>query len=123
MKMEKFAIGLTVVNITVLLVAAVHAKSTSPDTVPVIRTQNFELVDDKGRVRSRLNVETDGTVVLRMFDEQGTIRVKIGADKTGSGLVLLDETTEPGVHIVARGKGETGIKLQGADKKLRVIEP
>jgi hypothetical protein len=124
MKMEKLAVGLTAINFTLLLMAAVHAKSAAaPDAVPVIRTQSFELVDEKGQVRSRLNVEEDGTVMLRMFDEKGAIRVKLGADKAGSGLVLLDEATEPGVHIVARGKGETGIKLQGADKKQRVIEP
>jgi hypothetical protein len=128
MKMQKLALGLTLINFAVLLVSVGHAKSpTPPEVTPILRTQAFELVDQRGQVRSRLNVEADGTVVLRLLDEEGTIRVKLGADKSGSGLVLLDEATEPGVHIIARRKGNaerpaTRIILKGADGQ-RLIEP
>jgi hypothetical protein len=37
-----------------------------------------------------------------MRDASGTIRVKLGAGNGGSGLILLDETTEPGVQIIPR---------------------
>jgi hypothetical protein len=67
-----------------------------------IRASAIELVDAAGRVRSRLGVEVDGEVVLRLFDESGRIRVKLGASDDGSGLLLLDETTEPGVQVLAR---------------------
>jgi hypothetical protein len=71
-------------------------------------------------MRSRLNVESGGEVVFRLFDQTGTIRVKLGAGEDGSGLVLTDETTEPGVHIVARrapipGRKTTSITLTGAE--------
>jgi hypothetical protein len=123
MKMPKLMMGLTAINLVLLLVTVAQAKSTpAPEVLPIVRTQAFELVDQNGQVRSRLNVETDGTVVFRLLDEEGTIRVKLGADKKGSGLVLLDETTEPGVHIVAREKSG-GIKLRGINGRQRVIEP
>jgi hypothetical protein len=122
MKIPKLMLGLTVINLVLLVVAAAQAKSPAMETLPIIRTQAFELVDESGQVRSRLNVEKDGTVVFRLLDQEGTIRVKLGADKNGSGLVLLDETTEPGVHIVAREKSG-GIKLNGPKGRQRVIEP
>jgi hypothetical protein len=38
------------------------------------------------------NVESSGEVVLRLLDRSGTIRVKLGASESGSGLMLADES-------------------------------
>jgi hypothetical protein len=63
------------------------------------------------------------------MDPSGTIRVKLGADANGSGLLLLDETTEPAVHMIARRAdpseqpSTTRIVLRGADGRRRVLEP
>jgi hypothetical protein len=65
----------------------------------------LELVDEKGQIRSSIKVESDGESVLPMFDKKGTIRVKLGAGDSGSGILLADETTEPGVHLMARRVG------------------
>jgi hypothetical protein len=67
----------------------------------VLRAQAIELVDGRGRVRMRLNVEPGGQVVFRLRDQAGRVRVKLGADEAGSGLVLMNETSEPGVHVLA----------------------
>jgi hypothetical protein len=86
-------------------------------------------VDDRGQVRSRLEVEPTGEVVLRLLDARGTIRVKLGAGEDGSGLLLADEATEPAIHIVARRSAKpdrpatTSITLNGADGQQRVITP
>ncbi len=70
-----------------------------------------------------------GEAVLRLLDEKGTIRVKLGGGEGGSGLLLLDEVTEPGVHIIARRTGTaatpttTSVTLRGADDRRRVIAP
>ena len=96
---------------------------------PTLRARVLEIVDDRGQVRSRLNVESDGEVVLRLLDQTGTIRVKLGAGKDGSGLVLLDETTEVGVHVLARRNpttarpNTTGITMVGTGGMQRVIRP
>jgi hypothetical protein len=74
-------------------------------------------------------VESEGEVVFRLYDQTGTIRVKLGASQSGSGLLLTDETTEPGVHIVARRAAISGrlkttsITLTGAGGRERVIAP
>ena len=49
-----------------------------------------------------LKIEEGGEIVFRMMDQQGTIQVKMGGDKEGSGLVLIDNETEPAVHIIAK---------------------
>jgi hypothetical protein len=45
--------------------------------------------------------EDDGEVVLRVRDQRGNIRVKLGAGDTGSGLLLADDQTDVGVQILS----------------------
>jgi hypothetical protein len=88
-----------------------------------------ELVDEHGQVRSRLNVEPSGEVLFRLIDRNGTIRVKLGAGDTGSGLLLIDEATTPAVHMIARQMGTperpttTSVTLRGPDGREQVIRP
>jgi hypothetical protein len=53
-----------------------------------------------------------------MKDQTGTIRVKLGAGKDGSGLVLLDDATEPAVHALAKKNGGS-LTLQDKRGKKR----
>src|SRR5262245_13443261 len=99
MSMQRLAVALTGTNLILLLALLGHG---GPPAAQTLRGRTLELVDDRGQVRSRLDVESDGEVVPSLLDRRGTIRVKLGAGEHGSGLVLLDETTQPGVHIVAR---------------------
>jgi hypothetical protein len=100
----------------------------APEEVPVLRGRALEIVDERGRIRSRLSVEADGEVVLRMVDRSGTIRVKLGAGEGGSGLLLVDEATEPAVHAVARRTGTqarpttTSLTLRAGNQQ-QVIRP
>jgi hypothetical protein len=130
MKIQPLAVALTVVNLVLLLLIATQAgRATAQTVTPILRGGALELVDDSGQVRSRLNVESTGGVVLRLLDKNGTIRVKLGAGEDGSGLLLLDEATEPGIHIIARRTGTaerpttTSVTLRGTDGQQRVIKP
>lgn len=129
MRMQRFALALLILNLVILgLVFTQRQSSAAQATQPSLRVRSLELVDAEGRVRSRLNVEPGGEVVFRLFDQTGTIRVKLGAGESGSGLVLNDETTEPGVHIVARRapfaeRKTTSITLTGAGGRQRAITP
>jgi hypothetical protein len=130
MKIQRLAIALTAINLVLLLLTVAQAASTTAQPVtPILRGRALELVDDHGQVRSRLDVESSGEVVLRLLDKNGTIRVKLGAAEHGSGLVLLDEATEPAIHVIARRSGTserpatTSITLRGADGRQRVIRP
>ena len=129
MKMQRFATALTLLNLVLLLLIARAGHTMTQEVTPTLRGRALELVDDRGQIRSRLNVESSGEVVLRLLDQDGTIRVKLGAGEDGSGLLLADEETEPGVHIIARRSGTserpitTSITLRGAEGAERVIRP
>lgn len=134
MKIQRFAIALTAINLALLLLAAAQAKSTTTQTVtPILRASALELVDERGVVRARLNVKgPNGPVELDLFDKSGIIRVKLGAGEDGSGLVLSEggATASRGyVQIIARQTGTserpttTSITLRGADGRQRVITP
>ena len=120
MKLRGFALAIVTVGVVVAVTALVSdghiaAAQSTPD---VIRARALELVDERGRVRAQLNVESSGEVVLRLRDSAGTIRVKLGAGDDGSGLLLANEQTEPGVHILANRRA-TSITLQrGAQRHV-----
>jgi hypothetical protein len=143
MRTQRVAITLSILNLGLLAAlvsgaippsrvapaaSSAHALAPERQEVPILRTRRLEIVDERGRVRSRINVEPDGQVVLRMTDLSGAIRVKLGADDGGSGLLLLDEATEPGVHLVSRRTGTeaqrttTSLTLR-AGSQQQVIRP
>jgi hypothetical protein len=123
MSLPRTALVLTLVNLALLLFTITQVRQiTAPDTAPVLRAQAIELVDEAGQVRSRLNVEDNGEVVFRLLDQDGTIRVKLGAGRDGSGLVLNNDATEPGVQILAVAAGSS-LRLQNKDGKALGLAP
>ena len=85
-----------------------------------ISVKEFELVDEKGTQRASIKVEEGGEVVLRLFDQDHTIRVKIGANSDGSGLVLLNSDTNPAVHILSKKDGGK-VNLSDVTGKKRAL--
>jgi hypothetical protein len=123
MTMVRLAITLTAINMGLLLVSLTQAGPADAQGTPaVLRGRALELVDERGQLRARLNIESDGQVVLRLLDQKGTIRVKLGADKDGSGLLLANDATEPGVHILAKAEGSS-LKLRNKDGRERTVRP
>jgi len=127
---QRVAIVLTMINLVLLAFGAGRGlKAETQGTPAVLRGHKTELVDAKGLVRGSLEVAGDSEAVLRLRDSSGAIRVKIGGSTEGSGLVLYDDSTEPGVQVVARRRTTaarqttTRVKLQGADGRERVITP
>ena len=88
----------------------------------VLRARVIELVDGAGQVRASLKTEPSGEVVLRMTDAEGAIRVKLGASESGAGLLLTDDRSEPGVHMLAQREG-TSLVLSEKGKERRLLEP
>jgi hypothetical protein len=70
----------------------------------VLQAQRIGLLDSDGYIRAQLRVEERGDTVFRMRDAKGEIRMKLGASGTGSGLLLNNGATEPGVHVLAPGR-------------------
>lgn len=123
MRFPPLVLALGACNLGLLVILGSHAiADAEPEVVPIVRTSAFELVDAQGHVRTRLMVEESGEVVLRLLDETGTIRVKIGAGSEGSGLVMLDDRTEPGIQMLARAD-DSVIRLANAAGASRTITP
>jgi hypothetical protein len=116
--------GVTAVNLMLTATAWTGTGVTPPQRDPeIIRAQAIELVDERGEVRAQLHLGEDGSGNLRIRDGSGRVRVKLGTTIEGStGLLLMDQSIEPTVSLVA-GRSATSIKLAGNDGKKRVITP
>jgi hypothetical protein len=124
MKTQHLIILLLVLNLAGSLYWVSAQTKSAPATavVPLIRAQTIELVDAKGTRRALLSAEENGETVFRLIDARGTIRVKLGASADGSGLVLLNNATEVGLHALAKDKGTT-LTLANKDGRKRVLAP
>jgi len=123
MPLQRFTIVLTVLNFLLLLLLLSERHAIVAQDVPdVLRARAWELVDERGQARATMVVAPDGEAVFRLKDSGGTIRVKIGANDMGSGLVLLDGRTEPGIQITADASGSS-MKLTNRDGRQRIVQP
>ena len=121
MRIQRVVVALLGASLLVLTGALLGRSAVAQSVAPVLRARAIELVDDRGVVRAQLDVESSGEVVFRLRDASGTIRVKLGASEEGSGLVLLDESTEPGVHMLAKRAGTLLTLKKGSQQQ--VIRP
>lgn len=132
MNANRIAIGLAVTNAALLALLLLHGHAPSAlasranqgqQIVPVLRVQQLELVDDKGVVRAQLMVAQPGNEALfRMRSARGLIRVKLGANEAGSGLVLADSSQQPGVTLHAKSTGSS-LRIMNRDGRERAIQP
>ena len=141
MKTQRFAIGLTVLNLFILMSILFRASSAAtPDAAPVLRGRALELVDDRGRVRAEIKVlpalptvkMPDGTtgypesVQLRLISSKGGPNVKLAASEDGAGLSLVGESgyVQTGyVQILARGTNLPFVKVITNDGREQVLKP
>jgi hypothetical protein len=119
MRTRTLPVLLTGVNLALLVWLVVTARAVEAQP-GVVRASAIELVDDAGLVRAQLMVTPDGETLLRMRDAKGEVRVKLGAGEDGSGLMLADQSTEPGLHVLAK-RGTTMLSLTDTDGTRRVI--
>jgi hypothetical protein len=127
MKIQRWAIALTLINFVLLVITLfvllAQAKPTEAAGIaPALRARSLELVDESGEIRAQINVEATGEVILRMRDEEGNIRVKLGTSIDGSGFVLMNDTSQPGVQMIANSKGTT-VTLTTKAGEQEVITP
>src|SRR3954469_2122310 len=133
MKTQRFLIGLTVLNILVLMSNMFRANSaTNPEIAPVLRGRALEIVDDQGRVRAMIKIfppdpkvkMPDGstgypeTVLLRLIDSKGRPNVKIAATEDGSAINVGGESDPTGIQLLARGD-TSSLKLSDKDGKQK----
>lgn len=137
MNAQRFATGLTLINLVVLMSSVFRVQSASaPEVAPVLRGRALEIVDDQGRVRAMIKVfppdpsvrMPDGTtgypetVLFRLIDSSGAPNVKIAATEDGSGVSLGGDSNPTHVQILARG-AETSLKLVSGSGQEKLIKP
>ncbi len=137
MKPYRLTIGLTLVNLAVLLFVLLRpAAAPTSEVAPVLRGRALEIVDDQGRVRAMVKVfpanpdvkMPDGTkgypetVLLRLIDSKGAPNVKIAATEDGSAVSFGGESNPTNVQVLARGS-TTSLKLVNKDGHEQVIRP
>jgi hypothetical protein len=139
MQTQRFAIGLTTLNLLVLtavLLRAAPEAAPGSDTPPVLQVRGLELVDDQGRVRAMLKIfpadptveMPDGskgypeTVLFRLIDSEGAPNVKIAATEDGSGISLGGDSDPTHIQILARGDTTSMTLVDRAGKK-QVLSP
>lgn len=109
-----------VLGVTLFGIVALDRPAPAERGSSVLRARTIEIVDARGQVRAQILVEPSGEVVFRLRDEAGTIRTKLGASRTGSGLLLLNEDTEPGVQALAGAK-PTAVRLQRGGERSELV--
>ena len=137
MKTQRLGIGLTVLNLVILMFVLLRANSArTPEVAAVLRGRGLEIVDDQGRVRAMIKVfpasptatMPDGTtgypetVLLRLIDSKGAPNVKIAATEDGSAVSLGGESNPTNVQVLARGTN-TSLKLVNKDGREQLIKP
>ncbi|HSI87875.1 MAG TPA: hypothetical protein VK918_02395 [Pyrinomonadaceae bacterium] len=121
MNLPRAAVALSILNLIVLVFLLTQTGTTSAqtDVLPLVRAKALEIVDEGGKVRAQIKVESNGEVIFRLRDSTGTIRSKYGADERGSALLLMDDRTEATVRIRANKDGG-GLSLY--DREGKVLE-
>lgn len=145
MKIQRLLTALTIINLGLTLflltqlrrVEADNEKGSSLDSVaPVLRGRELEIVDEKGKVRASIKIQTgdpsykwpDGkigypeTVMLRLIDPNGRPEVKLGASVEGAGLGLIGQTDSTQLILKAEGSNSS-VKLQDKEGKQQTIKP
>ncbi|MFN8353728.1 MAG: hypothetical protein U0Y10_04765 [Spirosomataceae bacterium] len=117
MKPTTTVILLFALNLALLLLLSAKPPQ---QTFQKITVQEFELVDKNGQVRANIIAYPEGEVVLRLKDSKGNVRVKLGANDDGSGLVLLNNSTDVGIHALAKDKGSSVSVVNPNGKKLEL---
>jgi len=135
MKMQRFAVVITLVNLVILMfLLAMMRPAMAQAVAPVLRGRSLEIVDDRGRVRASISVLPAGvsahgdrspeTVLLRLITERGRPSVKIAASEEAAGLSFAGPTNTKDTYIILEAKGvASSLKLRNEDGREQVVKP
>ena len=137
MKSQRILVVLTALNLGIFCYQLAQPRpgfAATADVPAVIRARALEIVDDRGRIRASLSVLPEDpkaiwngkpypeTVLLRLITADGRPNVKIGASKSGSGLLIGGEADPTYVQVKAED-GQSTVKLINKDGVERLIKP
>jgi len=139
MKIQRFAVVLTVVNFVLLAFQLTQMQpATAQGVVPVLRGRSLEIVDEQGKLQAFLGVlaanptsATPGgnalpeTVILRLMDPRtGRPSAKFSTSEKGSGLSLAGQSGTRETYLSLNADGMTSsLKLKNEDGREQVLKP
>ena len=133
MKIQRFAIGLTVINLALLvfLVAQMYGAG-ARDVAPVLRGRALQIVDDQDRIRAEILVHgpetVNGktypeTVLFRMATTQRAPLMKLTVSENGSALGLSDDSEPGGIELRANRDKGNFVKIVSKEGREQTIKP
>lgn len=135
MKLQRFLLLLTVVNLVLLLWPLREGRPVLADApAPVLRGRALEIVDGEGRVRARLTVLPAGksqngdpypeTVQLSLITERGRPSVKITTSEEAAGLMFAGPSNTRATWVQLGAKGNvSSLTLKNEDGRERIVKP
>ena len=135
MKLRRLLIGLTLVNLALLIFTLAKIRpAVAESALPVLRGRALEIVDEQGRVRASIavlpattqpNNETYAeTVLLRLITERGRPSVKIGASEQSAGMSLVGPTNTRDTYVILEAKGTaSSLRLRNEDGREQIVRP
>ena len=135
MKIQRFLVVLTLVNLVVLIFTlAAMRPAVAQGVTPVLRGRSLEIVDDQGRVRASLSVLPAGTsergdryqetVLFRLITERGRPSVKIGASEEAAGMSLAGPSNTKDTYVILEAKGTaSSLKMKNENGREQIVKP
>lgn len=133
MKTQRVAIGLTLVNLGLLIfLLAQLGNAGAQNVAPVLRGRGLEIVDSQGQVRAEILVHgpetVNGktypeTVLFRMATAQRAPLMKLTVSEEGSALGLSDDSQPGGIELRANRNKGNYVKVVNSDGHEQTIKP
>ena len=133
MKIQRIAIGLTVINLVLLVfLLAQTYRTRAGDVAPVLRGRALQIVDEQDRIRAEILVHgpetVNGktypeTVLFRMATAQRAPLMKLTVSENGSVLGLSDDSVPGGVELRAQRDKGNFVKIVSRDGREQTIKP
>ena len=134
MKLSRFLVVLTAVNLVILLFAAVRVLPKIDEVAPVLRGRGLQIVDEQGHVRASISVmpaqtQPNGetypeTVLLRLITERGRPSVKISASEETAGATFVGPSNTTSTYTILQAKRTaSSLKLRVEDGGETLIRP
>ena len=132
MKLQRVAIGLTLLNLVLLIFQLAQPfRARATEVAPLLRGRSLQIVDDQNRTRAEILVHgpetVNGktypeTVLFRMADPKTGPVVKMTASEDGAALGLSDDG-DGAVQLYANRRKGNYLRVANKDGREQLIKP
>ena len=133
MKTQRVAIGLTVINLGLLIFLCAQIRYADAQNLPpVLRGRGLEIVDAQGRTRAEIVVHgpetVNGktypeTVLFRMATAQRAPLMKLTVSEDGAAFGLSDDSQTGGLELRANRNKGNFVRVVNRDGREQTIKP